>query len=110
MPNINSTLGEMSQGFLNNRSVPHSVECRRNSAAVPNSNSSQFFTGVTSTATEGPKLFEASPVTLRNAAAPTSTTASSFSSSTDCAAAFPAHKRKDNTQTNLTRLNMAQVY
>src|SRR5579862_9414911 len=29
MPNMNSTFGEKSQGFLKSRSVPHSVEWRR---------------------------------------------------------------------------------
>src|SRR5579862_8896717 len=105
---MSSTFGERSHGFLNSRSVPHSVEWRRKSAVVPNSSSSQFFTGVTSTATEGPKLLEPSPVTLRNAAAPTSTTACSAFSSTDWASAFPAASRKNTTKTNLAGLNMAQ--
>jgi hypothetical protein len=38
------------------------VAWRRKSAGLPNSSSSQFFIGVTSMATEGPKLFAPSPV------------------------------------------------
>src|ERR1700743_3395942 len=99
---MNSTFGEMSHGFLKSKSVPHSVECRRKSAVVPNSSSSQFLMGVTSTATEGPKLF-AESVTLRNAAAPTSTTARSSSSLDDCADAFVAHKSTNESHARFLR-------
>lgn len=61
-PNINSTLFESVHGFLNKRSVPHSVEWRVNSEVMPASSSSHLSIGVTSTAIVGPKLETALPV------------------------------------------------
>src|SRR5438045_7583317 len=55
-PIMNSTFLEMSHGFLNRRSVSHSVECRANCGVTPTSSSSQRLIGVNSTATVGPRL------------------------------------------------------
>jgi hypothetical protein len=77
---------------------------------VPNSSSSQCLIGVTSTATDGPKLLAVSPLTLRKAAPPSSTTECSFSSSVACAEAFLAQKTKSSRKRSLGRWGMAQDY
>src|ERR1700733_15496229 len=71
---MNSTFGLRSQGFLNRKSVLHSVEWRPNDDVTPISNSSQFRIGVNSTATVGPKLDPGS-LTLQPGAAPISSIA-----------------------------------
>src|ERR1039458_7519816 len=99
MPNMNSALFESVQGFLNRRSVSHSVECRLKSDVTPTSSSKRFSIGVTSSATVGPKL-EPSPVRLWDADPPISTTAAG-SLSTDCAKAFPAQRNNDTSKMGL---------
>lgn len=91
-PSINSTLRESVHGFLNRRSVSHSVEWRRKSGVTPASISSQFSIGVNSTAKDGPKLDEPSWV-FQLAAPPNSTTAAG-SFSADCAKAHPDQSSK----------------
>ena len=91
-PNINSVFLERVQGFLNSRSVLHSVEWRGKSGVTPASSSSQFSMGVTSTATEGPKL-AAKSLKLQAAAPPSSRTAAD-SFSADCANARPEQRNK----------------
>src|SRR5579862_4329432 len=91
---MNSNFGDMFQGFLNKTSVLHSVACRLNSGVIPASISSQCSIGVNSTAAVGPKL-ELPCVTLRSAAPPNSTTATSFGSlSGDCATAEAVHNKQ----------------
>src|SRR5580700_9423883 len=106
MPAMNSAFFDSVQGFLNRRSVSHSVECRLKSGVTPASSSSHFSIGVTSTATVGPKLAPA-PVTLWEAAPPTSTTAAS-SCSSDCAKAFPK-KHRDAINTNLVEFRTGRA-
>src|SRR5580693_1420032 len=53
---MNSTFLVRVHGFLNRRSVSHSVELCAKAAVVPNSSSSQFSIGVISTAAVGPAL------------------------------------------------------
>src|ERR1700676_4898104 len=96
---MNSALRERVHGFLNSRSVSHSVECDRNSAVTPASSSSQFSMGVTSTATEGPKL---DPPSLRlQLPAPPSSITAAGSFSTDCAKAVAEDKIRADSKTNL---------
>src|SRR5580692_3134979 len=104
---MNSAFRERVQGFLNSRSVPHSVECAENRGVTPASSSSQFSIGVTSTAAVGPKLDPPS-LTFQLAAPPSSTIAAGFFSP-DCAKAFPKerHKHAINTHLVLLRINLA---
>src|SRR6202044_3588532 len=82
MPSMNSALGEMVQGFLNSRSVSHSVALRVKKGDTPASSSSQFSIGVVSTAKFGAKV-AAPPVTFQLVDAPISRMAAgSFSSET----------------------------
>src|ERR1700721_3015045 len=77
---MNSALREMVQGFLNSRSVSHSVELRVKKGETPASSSSQFSIGVVSTAKFGANV-AAPPVTFQLVAAPISRMATgSFSS------------------------------
>src|SRR5215471_3888352 len=99
---MNSFLSDNIHGFLNKRSVVHSVECRLNSGVTPASSSSQFSIGVNSTATVGPKLDWAS-VKLRSAAAPSSMTAAG-SLSPAWAIALAVQKNKDRTKIGLAAL------
>src|ERR1700691_5480543 len=84
---MNSAFLERVQGFLNNRSVSHSVELRVKNGAVPSSSSSQCSIGVTSAAKLGANV-AAPPLTFQLAAPPSSTIAAG-SFSTVCAKAFP---------------------
>ncbi len=70
-PAMNSTVLDRVQGFLNRKSVSHSVWPCWNSGPVPASSSSQFSTGVTSTAADGPKPAPP-PFRLYSAVAPIS--------------------------------------
>src|SRR5579863_2595440 len=94
---MNSALRESVQGFLNRRSVSHSVELLPKSGVTPASSSSQFSIGVTSTATVGPKL-DPPPLKFQFAAPPSSTTATG-SLSADCANALPAHRNNNANKT-----------
>src|SRR5580700_6277016 len=89
---MNSTFFERVQGFLNRRSVFHSVECLLKSGVTPASSSSHFSIGVTSTATLGPKLDP--PSLIFQLAAPPSSTMVVGSFSTDCAKALPVQRNK----------------
>src|SRR5215472_14190991 len=102
---MNSTFGDIVQGFLNKRSVLHSVERQLKSGVTPASSSSHFFIGVTSTATVGPNP-DPPPLTFQLAAPPSSMTATdSFCSlSTDCPNAFPHERNKAATSTDLVTL------
>ena len=82
----------MSHGFLKSRSVSHSVEPFAKSGVTPASSSSQFFIGVTSTATAGPKD-EPPPFTFQFPAPPASTIAAG-SLSGDWAEALALHTNK----------------
>jgi len=86
------------------------VEWCLNRAVVPNSSSSQFFIGVTSAATLGPKL-DVPLVTLREALPPNSITAAgSVSLSTDCAAVIPEQKSENVARTSMRWRNTEPVY
>src|SRR5580658_917837 len=89
---MNSTFSERVHGFLNRRSVSHSVESRLKSGVTPASISSQLSIGVTSTAISGPKLVPL-PVRLWLGAAPISIIAAG-SLSTDCADILPEQRSK----------------
>src|SRR5215469_6999915 len=111
---MNSTFGDIVQGFLNKRSVLHSVECRLKSRVTPASSSSHFSIGVTSTATVGPNP-DPPPLTFQLAAPPSSRTATdSFSPlSTDCAKVFRQNRNKNAINTDfvaLTRWPLDFVY
>src|ERR1019366_4130929 len=92
---MNSTFFERVHGFLNRRSVSHSVECLRKSGVPPASSSSQFSMGVTSTAAVGPKLDP--PLRFQAAEPPSSSTAAASRSggATACARACPEQRSKD---------------
>src|SRR5580658_8653876 len=93
MPTMSSTFFESVQGFLNRRSVSHSVECRVKSGVTPASSSSHFSIGVTSAATLGPKLDP--PLTFQLAAPPSSTMAmGSLSAGGACANGHPQQRNK----------------
>src|ERR1700741_808574 len=84
---MNSAFFERVHGFLNNKSVSHSVELWAKSGVVPASSSSQCSMGVTSTAKAGPKA-GAPPLTFQLVAAPNSRIAiGSFSAACEKAAA-----------------------
>src|SRR5215472_538856 len=102
---MNSTFGDIVQGFLNKRSVLHSVECRLKSRVTPASSSSHFSIGVTSTATVGPNP-DPPPLTFQLAAPPSSRTATdSFSPlSTDCAKVFRQMRNKNAINTDFVAL------
>src|ERR1035438_1826760 len=95
---MNSAFLESVQGFLNSRSVSHSVERWANVGVTPPSSSSQFSIGVTSTAAVGPML---DPPSLRfqPGATPSSATAV-VSFSTGCGKAVPAKRNKDAIKTD----------
>src|SRR5580700_2399558 len=99
---MNSTFSDSAQGFLKRRSVPHSVERRLKSGVTPASSSSQFSTGVTSTATSGPKP-DPPPLIFQPAAPPSSITAAG-SFSLDCANAFLEQKNNAANNTNFVAL------
>jgi hypothetical protein len=70
---MNSSFLDKSHGFLNRKSVSHSVERRVNNGVVPASSSSQVSIGVISAAKSAPKLDP--PLTFQLAAPPSSTIA-----------------------------------
>lgn len=70
-PSMNSALRESVHGFLNSRSVSHSVVRPPKKGDTPTSNSSQFSIGVVSAARFGAKE-AAPPVTVQLVAAPIS--------------------------------------
>src|SRR5579872_1441019 len=100
MPAINSTVRESVQGFLNKRSVDHSVVCWPRLGVTPASSSSHFSIGVTSTATVGPKLAVRS-LRFQLGAAPISITATSSASFFSSATAYPRLRRSDAAQIHL---------
>src|SRR5579863_2710597 len=89
MPGSNSTVGDRSKGFLNIKSVSHSVCPRLNRVVTPVSITSQFLMGVNSTEADGPKL-ERAPFNPHSPAPPSSTTAKGSLSSARVA---PANSR-----------------
>src|SRR6516225_6951885 len=100
MPAMNSTVRERVQGFLNKRSLAHSVVWCPKLGVTPASSSSQFSIGETSTATVGPKL-EVRSFKFRLGAAPISITATSSTSFFSCADAYPTKTKTDIVQTHL---------
>src|SRR5580698_5606384 len=83
-PTINSALRDSVQGFLNSRSVSHSVELCVKKGDTPASISSQFSIGVVSTAKFGANV-AAPPIKFQLVAAPISRIArGSLSSGTSC--------------------------
>src|SRR5215469_1629932 len=100
---MNSTVRERVQGFLNKRSVPHSVVLCPKLGVTPASSSSQFSIGVSSTAAVGPKLEVWSP-RLRLGAAPISNTATCSTSFFSCADANPRQTKNDVDQTHFAAL------
>src|SRR5579863_1026347 len=70
-PSMNSAFGDSVQGFLNRKSVSHSVDFRMKNGDTPASSSSQFSIGVVSAARLGAKL-AAPPVVFQLVEAPSS--------------------------------------
>src|ERR1035438_8479647 len=101
---MNSAFLESVQGFLNSRSVSHSVERWAKVGVTPLSSSSQFSIGVTSTATVGPMLDPPS-FRFQPGATPSSTTAAG-SFSTGCERAFTQHRNQDAIKTDRFVLTM----
>src|SRR5579884_902332 len=100
MPAINSTVLERVQGFLNRRSLPHSVVCPPKVGVTPASISSQCSTGVISMATVGPALDDQSR-RFQLPAAPISRTAISSAFSFSAADTQPKQRKSDVAQTQL---------
>src|SRR5579871_516427 len=98
---MNSAFRDSVQGFLNSKSVSHSVEFRVKNGDTPASNSSQFSIGVVSAARLGAKL-AAPPVVFQLVEAPSSTMTlgSSSSGCSFCmgACAYDAPARETNSR------------
>src|ERR1017187_102546 len=96
---MNSTVRESVQGFLNKRSVAHSVAWCAKLGVTPASSSSQFSIGETSTATVGPTL-QVCCFRFQLGAAPISITATSSAVFVSSADACPRQTKSDAAQTH----------